>query len=62
MECASLLFIFTFSGAKVELLLVIIVERPAPGTLASIGALINGIDQLNAMGPHLEIQPIIRFQ
>ena len=44
------------------LLLVVIVERLAPGTLASIGTAISGIDQINAAGPHLEIQPIIRFQ
>lgn len=44
------------------LLLVVIVERLAPGTLASIGTAIGGIDQLSAAGPHLEIQPIIHFQ
>ncbi len=44
------------------LLLVVIVERLAPGTLASIGTVIGGIDQVNAAGPHLEIQPIVTFQ
>lgn len=44
------------------LLLVVIVERLAPGTLASIGTAISGIDQVNAAGPHLEIQPIVHFQ
>lgn len=44
------------------LLLVVIVERLAPGTLASIGTAISGIDQVNAAGPHLEIQPIIHFK
>ncbi len=44
------------------LLLVVIVERLAPGTLASIGTAIGGIDQVNAAGPHLEIQPIVTLQ
>jgi hypothetical protein len=44
------------------LLLAVILERLAPGTLASIGNAIRGIDQVNAAGPHLEIQPIVRFQ
>ena len=44
------------------LLFVLIVERLAPGALASIGTAISGIDQINAAGPHLEIQPIVRFQ
>ncbi len=44
------------------LLLAVIVERLVPGTLASIGNAIRGIDQVNAAGPHLEIQPIVSFQ
>lgn len=44
------------------LLVAIIVERVVPGTLATIGALVRGIDQVNAIGPHLEFQPVIRFQ
>ncbi len=44
------------------LLVVVLVERLAPGTLASVGTAIGGIDQVNAAGPHLEIQPIVHFQ
>ncbi len=44
------------------LLVAVIFERLVPGMLASIGNVIRGIDQLNAVGPHLEIQPIVRFQ
>jgi hypothetical protein len=44
------------------LLFVVLVERLAPGTLASIGTAIGGIDQVNAAGPHLQIQPIFHFQ
>lgn len=44
------------------LLFVVIVERLVPGTLASLGNAVRGIDQVNAAGPHLEIQPIIHFQ
>lgn len=44
------------------LLFGIIVERLVPGTLASLGNAIRGIDQVNTAGPHLEIQPIIHFQ
>jgi hypothetical protein len=44
------------------LLVAVIIERLVPGMLASIGNAIRGMDQLNAAGPHLEIQPIVRFQ
>jgi hypothetical protein len=44
------------------LLLVVIIERVTPGTLATIGTAIRGIDQVNSAGPHLEIQPMITFQ
>jgi hypothetical protein len=43
------------------LLLVVLVERLVPGTLASLGTAIGGIDQVNAAGPHLEIQPIVHL-
>jgi hypothetical protein len=44
------------------LLVAVILERLVPGSLASIGTAIRGIDQLNAAGPSLTFQPIIRFQ
>jgi predicted branched-subunit amino acid permease len=44
------------------LLLAVILERLVPGTLASIGTAIRGLNQVNAAGPHLQFQPIIRFQ
>ncbi len=46
----------------IAVLITIIVERVAPGTLASIGTAIHGIDGVNDAGPHIQIQPIIRFQ
>ncbi len=46
----------------IAILIVIIVERLAPGTLASIGNAIHGIDSVNDAGPHITIQPIVRFQ
>ncbi len=50
------------SIALAVLLFVVILERVVPGTLASLGAAIRGLDQVNATGPHLQFQPIIRFQ
>lgn len=44
------------------LLLVVIAERLVPGTLASTGTVISKLDQVNAAGPHLEIQPIVHIQ
>jgi len=44
------------------ILVVILLERLAPGTLASIGTAIQGLDRVNNAGPHLTIAPIIRFQ
>jgi hypothetical protein len=44
------------------LLFAVIVERLVPGTLASIGNAVRGLDQVNAAGPHLEIQPIVQFK
>ncbi len=52
----------TLSVLIVAILIVVIVERVAPGTLASIGNSIHGIDSINDAGPHLTIQPIIQFQ
>ncbi len=46
----------------IAVLITIMVERVAPGTLASIGTAIHGIDSINDAGPHIQIQPIIRFQ
>ncbi len=44
------------------ILLMILIERLAPGTLASIGNAIHSLDQVNNAGPHVTIEPIIRFQ
>lgn len=44
------------------LLIAVLLERLIPGVLASLGNIIRGIDLLNAAGPHLSFQPIIRFQ
>ncbi len=44
------------------ILLVVILERLEPGTMTSIGLAIRGLDQVNAVGPHIQFQPIIRFQ
>jgi len=44
------------------LLLMVLVERLAPGILGSMGTAISGIDQVNAAGPHLQIEPIVHFQ
>ncbi len=52
----------TFSVLIVAILIVVIFERVAPGTLTSIGNAIHGIDQVNDAGPHITIQPIVRFQ
>ncbi len=46
----------------VAILLVVMIERVAPGTLASVGTAIRGIDQVNDAGPHLTIQPIINIE
>ncbi len=43
------------------LLLAILAECVAPGTFASIGQAIQGLNQVNAAGPHVQIQPIVRF-
>ncbi len=41
------------------IVLLIELERLAPGVMASIGNAIHGIDAFNATLPHLEICPII---
>lgn len=43
-------------------LIVILSERLVPGTMASLGNAIQGIDRLNDQGPHLAIQPIVRLE
>ena len=48
-----------FFGA---LFLLILVERLAPGFLATIGNAIHGIDALNDKMPHLSINPVITFK
>ncbi len=52
----------TLSVLIVAILIVVIVERVAPGTLASVGDAIHSIDRVNDAGPHITIEPIIRFQ
>ena len=43
-------------------LVVVLSERLAPGTLASLGSEIRGIDRVDNAGPHVTIQPIVRFE
>jgi hypothetical protein len=43
-------------------IIVILIERLAPGTLAGVGSAIHGIDRVNDAGPHLNIAPIITFR
>jgi hypothetical protein len=43
-------------------LVAVLSERLAPGIFARIGSGIRGIDQVNLAGPHLTIQPIVRFE
>ncbi len=43
-------------------LVAVLSERLAPGTLASLGNEIRGIDRIDFAGPHLSIQPIVRFE
>ncbi len=44
------------------LLVAVMTERLAPGTLSSVGSAIHGIDRVNDAGPHMTIQPIVRFE
>lgn len=44
------------------LLIFVLIERIAPGTIAKVGDAIRGIDQINNSGPHLTINPIIQIQ
>jgi hypothetical protein len=43
-------------------LVVVLSERLAPGSLARLGTDIRGIDQINSTAPHVTIQPIVRFE
>lgn len=43
-------------------LVVVLGERLVPGTMASVGTAIQGIDRVNDQGPHLAIQPIVRLE
>ncbi len=40
-------------------LLLIELERLAPGTLAAVGTAVHGIDAFNVQMPHVQISPII---
>ncbi len=42
--------------------LIIMVERLAPGTLAAVGTAIRGIDRVNDLAPHININPVITIQ
>ncbi len=44
------------------LLVFVLIERIAPGSLARIGDGIHQIDQVNNNGPHVTIDPIIRIE
>ncbi len=44
------------------IVLIILVERLAPGTLAAVGSAIRGIDQVNNLAPHININPVITIQ
>ncbi len=44
------------------IVLIILAERFAPGTLAAIGNAIHGIDRVNALAPHININPVITIQ
>ncbi len=44
------------------LLIFVLLERLAPGTLAKIGDAIHNIDAINNAGPHVTINPIIQIQ
>ncbi len=44
------------------LLVFVLIERIAPGTLTRIGDGIHQIDLVNSNGPHVTIDPIIRIE
>ncbi len=44
------------------IVLIILVERFAPGTLAALGNAIRGIDRVNDLAPHITINPIVTIQ
>ncbi len=51
----------TFSIVLIIILLIEL-ERLAPGTMTAIGDTIHTIDKVNAQLPHVQIQPIITVQ
>ncbi len=44
------------------IILIIELERLAPGTMTTIGNWIHAIDSVNAALPHVQIQPILTIQ
>ncbi len=51
----------TFAIVLIVILLIEL-ERLAPGTLTALGDAIHAIDKVNAQLPHVQIQPIITVQ
>ncbi len=51
----------TFAIVLIVILLIEL-ERLAPGTLTALGNAIHAIDKVNAQLPHVQIQPIITVQ
>ncbi len=43
-------------------ILLIQLERLAPGTMTALGDAVHAIDKVNAQLPHVQIQPIITVQ
>ncbi len=51
-----------FSMLIAVLLVFVLLERVAPGALTQIGDGIHNIDRINNSGPHITIDPIVRFE
>jgi hypothetical protein len=51
----------TFAIVLIVILLIEL-ERLAPGTMTALGNTIHAIDKVNAQLPHVQIQPIITVQ
>ncbi len=51
-----------FTIVFIAILVTILVERVAPGTLANVGTAIQGVNRVNDTGPHIQIQPVIHFE
>ncbi len=51
----------TFAIVLIVILLIQL-ERLAPGTMTALGDAVHAIDKVNAQLPHVQIQPIITVQ